>query len=267
MEGKKLQEKAIEPRGTNHHASAAANRPKLRKTSAKKAKRNKRPPRAVRLSQAERRYNRPALARPGVSVTVHIGRPVVPPKLASQLQKVRLPATVKSKLPKLPAAARPYRRPAMISGSIIFVTLVAFGLREVVHKPIVTTGKVAAAERTAPDFKPLVPSAAEASATTYDGKRDMLMYSSTFSGARLTVSQQPLPARFMRDPKALQAAADSLNAKQRLDTASGPIYIATNETNDQMALYAGKQVLLFIHTDRKLDDASWKSFIELLKEK
>jgi hypothetical protein len=126
----------------------------------------------------------------------------------------------------------------------------------------------ASVERTAPAYRPLVPSAEKASWTKYDGKRDLVTYTTTFSGARVTVSQQPLPAAFSKDPDALKGAADSISAKQHLDTGNGPLYVATkDDAGDQMAVYAAKDVLLFIHTDRKLDDISWRSFIELLQSK
>jgi hypothetical protein len=189
----------------------------------------------------------------GVSVTVNVAAPRLHPKIAA-------------KLPKLPKFFR-LRRPLAIGLTLVAVFVVGFTIRMAQDTTTPDSGKVAAAERTEPDFKPLMPSAEQASATQYDGKRNMLSYAATFSGVRLTVSQQPVPARFANDPKAITAAADSINAKQRIDTGKGPIYIATNEDKTQLAVFGDTQVLLFIHTDRQLDDASWKAFIELLKPK
>jgi hypothetical protein len=137
-------------------------------------------------------------------------------------------------------------------------------------KGVITKGSSAAAAsgRTQPDYEPLVPSAEKASAPRYDAKRDLVSYTTTFSGARITVSQQELPANFSQDPKAAEKAAASIKATQRVDTVVGTVYIANNDKDQsQMALFAGKKVLLFIHVDRKLDDTSWKSFIELLRAK
>ncbi|MDB5182047.1 MAG: hypothetical protein JWP13_810 [Candidatus Saccharibacteria bacterium] len=127
--------------------------------------------------------------------------------------------------------------------------------------------KAAATERTKPDFQPLVPSAEKASATRYDGKRNMVTYTTTFSGIRITVSQQGLPDSFKKDPAAMLKAADSIKANQRIETDRGALSIATNEGGDQMAVFADEHVLLFIHAATKLDDVSWKSFIELLDAK
>jgi len=229
-------------------------------TTSKKSKRKQRPPRAVRLSQAERRSRPPAPLRRGVSVTVHFGTPNVHPRLTSKLKRLQ---THVSRLP----IPRRFHRSAIVVTVLALLFVIVLSVHGTNHKAVPTSGKVAAAERTKPDFKPLMPSADQASAVTYDGKRNMVSYSAIFSGARLTISQQPLPARIAQDPKALSTVADSLHAKQQLSTAAGLLYIATNETNDQMAVFGGKDVLLFIHSDRKLDDASWKAFIELLKTK
>lgn len=126
------------------------------------------------------------------------------------------------------------------------------------------------AVRTAPTYAPLIPTSADTKSTSFDGQRNLVSYDTTFSDARITVSEQALPGNFLTDPTAIMRAADSLNAQQRVQTAKGTVYIA-NSTVDksQMGLFAdtGAKVLLFIHTDKQLDDASWKSFIELMQTK
>jgi hypothetical protein len=125
-----------------------------------------------------------------------------------------------------------------------------------------------AAERTAPDYHPLLPAAEKANASAYDGKRNLVSYTTTFSGARMTVSQQPLPENFANDPAAILRAADSIKATKIVATGRGDLHIATNEiAGDQMGVFADKQVLVFIHCDKQLDDVSWKSFVEQLKAK
>lgn len=195
----------------------------------------------------------------GVSITVQIP-PLRRPKLESDVSATK-------------RAGKGLRRPLLILPVLLLVgAFVLFGVDSIdplVASPKKVTGtSVAAAERTEPAYQPLVPSAEKASATKYDAKRDLVSYTTTFSGSRITVSQQPLPASFSKDNDALKKAADSITATQQLDTDNGPLYIATKEdTNDQMALYASQDVLLFIHADRKLDDVSWKSFVELLQAK
>jgi hypothetical protein len=127
---------------------------------------------------------------------------------------------------------------------------------------------VEAATRTEPDYKPLVLADQKLTTESYDGKRNMVGYTTNFSGVRVTVSEQSLPANFTRDPASLFRAADSIGAKQHIDTAYGTVYVATRDIDSsQMAVFAGKNVLVFIHTDKKMDDVSWKSFVEQLTEK
>lgn len=63
-------------------------------------------------------------------------------------------------------------------------------------------------------------------------------------------------------------AADSIKATQQVETNKGLLYVATNEeSGGQLALIAGKTVLVFVSTDKKLDNATWMSFINLLESK
>jgi hypothetical protein len=255
--------------------TAAETRARGHSTVKKSKKRNQRPPRAVRLSQAERRYRPTAPPRPGVSVTIHIGGFRFPPRAAKTLASVtkRLrpltsPLRVVARTAKIQLSRIPeqLQRPLLGIVVVMVVSGTVFAVHNLTKSPAPQADNGVVPVRTKPDFKPLVPSAEQASARHFDGKRDMVTYSSTFSGARLTVSQQPLPKRFGQDPMALKSAADSIQATQRLETSSGPIYIATNKDGgDQLAVYADKTVLLFIHSDRKLDDPSWTAFVELLK--
>jgi hypothetical protein len=237
------------------------NRPVVRQgpaagKSVNRTKRKQRPPRSVRTERT-RPDVIPVPNRHGVSITVQLPA-LRRPRLNS---RPNLRAVIEQ-----PSERRKLLKKAFIP-AVIAAVLVVLLIIHLPAEPAKTTKVTAGTERTKPTFQPLVPAAAEASATSYDGKRNMVSYTTTFSGARLTVSQQPLPPRFSTDPKALQAAVDSINAKQRIDTLRGPLFIATNQTNDQLAVFAGKEVLLFIHSDRKMDDASWKAFIELLKTK
>ncbi|HEX8226778.1 MAG TPA: hypothetical protein VF572_02825 [Candidatus Saccharimonadales bacterium] len=128
--------------------------------------------------------------------------------------------------------------------------------------------QAAASARTHAEFKLLTPKVEQASTVRYDAKRDLATYTTTFSSARLTISQQQLPATFNRDPTALQKTAENIRAKQRIDTKRGPLYVATNEDGkNQLGLFADKDVLLMVHSDKTLDEISWKSFIEVLEAK
>ncbi len=250
------------------------------RTSPKKSKRNPRPPRAVRLSQSDRRLAPPPRSdRIGVSVTVNLPRIKRSPKpTESQPRLIRLIIRCWNRLilivRRVPLPVK-FRRPLAVAlVGLIIIGGVALhrhnvGGSKTTVDPSTATAQIAATAkpRSQPNFKPLIPSSNETIQNSYDGTRNVISYETSFSGARLTVSQQPLPQAFHDDPNTLPGAAASIHAKQRLETAKGPIYIATNDQGDQMAIYAGPEVLVFIHSDRKLDSPSWIAFVQLLKQK
>lgn len=170
-----------------------------------------------------------------------------------------------------PAARRPLRRVLLRPVVALLVIIVAgaafyyFPGKTDTKKP---TATAAAATRTAPDYQPLVPATEKATETSYDGKRDMVAYNANFSGARLIVSQQSLPESFTKDPSAIMKAADSIKATQQIETAKGLLYVATNEdAGYQLAIIADRSVLIFIQSNQKLNEVTWKAFIDQLQAK
>lgn len=231
---------------------------KVRKMQAHQSKGARRRQRSTTTSRSETRaYGNRTITRTsgqGLSITVQI------PPLRRPKQTVK-----KSDAPL--SLRRRILRPVLILPLLLAAgSFVIFTPASGTEKAPATA--VSAAERTEPDYRPLVPSAEKASATRYDAKRNLVSYTTTFSGVRITVSQQAVPANFKKDSESMVKAADSIGAKQRIETARGALYIATNEeVGNQLAVFTEQNVLLFIHTDRKLDDMSWKSFIELLQAK
>ena len=176
-----------------------------------------------------------------------------------------LPRPIKQDLVQVSRTLK--KRPLLLVPIMAVIIIVGFVIISGSSQPA-PAKTIPGVAKTKADFKILTPPAVQASAPRYDSKRDLVSYTTTFSGVRLTVSQQALPATFAKDPAALLKTADSIRAKQRIDTIKGPVFIATNDpAGDQLAVYASPQLLVLIHTDRKLDDASWRSFIELLRSK
>lgn len=233
---------------------------KARKANTPAAKGSRRRQRCGSGVLSRRAYGARAVTRSagqGISITVQI-----PP--------LRRPKDALKKNSAVPAASNGRRvlRPILSVPIIALVALVVYyGGFQDTHEKTTPTTQAAATVRKAPNFQPLVPSAEKASSTKYDGKRNMVSYTTDFSGSRVTVSQQGLPETFKKDPAALMKAADSIRAKQRIPTDKGELFVASNDTGDQMAVFADAQVLVFVHTDKKLDDISWKSFVDLLTAK
>jgi len=244
----KVKEKAEDKKRLISHAAKSKN---SKSTSAKGDRRRNRPPvdpARLKRIQKNRKYQNSAAG--GLSITLQI------PAL-SRAKKPSL-TVIRGKLLARPLLYLPLGMALLLVG-FLFVP------RNAASDTVVPT---AGAVKTQADFKVLTPATEQASAQKYDAKRDLVTYTTTFSGVRLTVSQQALPANFDKDPAAILKTADSIRAKQMIETVRGPLYIATNdEAGDQLAVYASKDLLVLIHTDRKLDDESWKSFVEQLESK
>jgi hypothetical protein len=230
---------------------------KARKSEAQLAKGARRKQRRQEVQAYGNRPIRRTGHGPGISITV-------------QLPALKRP-TPQKLTAKVPGSAAPRKKrvfwPVLAVPVILFIAFVVFAGPDK-HTKKAPAAPVAAADRTEPDYKPLLPSADAASTPSYDAKRNLVTYTATFSGARLTISQQALPSNFTKDPTAVMKAADSIKATDHIETAKGILYVGTNEAaGDQMALFADKTVLVFVHSDRRLDEASWKAFIELLQAK
>jgi len=119
-------------------------------------------------------------------------------------------------------------------------------------------------------FTPLVPldAASENSEARtsykYDAEKQVLGYSTQVTNATITVSQQQLPAQF-QTPAELAKLAQSINASDSIETQNGTAYIATDpKTNYQTALFATKEVLVFLRSNQRVDAEDWRVFINQL---
>lgn len=229
---------------------------KVAKGARRKARSGNGPRSADRQAYGSRTLSRGPSS--GLSITVQIP-PLRRPK--SRPNKDTRPAT-------LSRLRQPKRRVAVLAPLLLVVICLGiFIVRGQPHSGQAATA-AAAETRTKPSYTPLVPASAQANTTQYDGKRNMVSYTTSFSTTHITVSQQALPATFAADGSALKRAADSMNATSRIDTNRGPAYVGTNEpAGDQLAIFAADTVLVLMHSDQKMDNASWKSFIGQLESK
>ena len=130
-----------------------------------------------------------------------------------------------------------------------------------------------AQEQAKAEFNPLVPlenltdanGAQSKPEFKYDKEKKVLGYVAGYNGANLTISQQQLPKELKSDPAKLMATADSIKADKRVDTQKGTAYIATDEkTKAQTAVFATDDVLVFVRSNKSLDDDEWQMYINQL---
>ncbi|HTE58515.1 MAG TPA: hypothetical protein VK694_07255 [Verrucomicrobiae bacterium] len=132
---------------------------------------------------------------------------------------------------------------------------------------------VTAQQQAETDFNPLVPLENLTDANgqqsrpdfKYDKEKKVLGYVAEFNGASLTISQQPAPGDFKSNPAKLMSVAESFKATTHLDTQKGTAYIASDEkTKVQTAIFATDEVLVFVRSNKPLDNDEWQMYINQL---
>lgn len=187
--------------------------------------------------------------------------------------KIALP---KIKLPDLRKAYTTHRRRIFIvSGALVGVIVVFGGFRLIVGRNQTpdSAKPETAQEQAEAAFNPLIPLANLKDAAgeqtkpefKYDSEKKVLAYVTKYNTASLTISQQVVPDKFKTDPAQLFSLAQSMSATKTLETQKGAAYVATDEkTNAQTAVFVTDEVLVFLKTDKKLDDDEWKFYINQL---
>lgn len=167
------------------------------------------------------------------------------------------------------------RHPALMAGAAVIVAVGLFGLFSVLAKDpaLVSDTPKNAQQQAEADFDPLVPleNLADASGKQskpefkYDQEKKVLGYVAEFNTANLTISQQQVPEDFKSNPAKLMSVADSIKASKHIETQKGTAYIATDDkTKAQMAVFATDDVLVFIRSNKQLDEDEWKLYINQL---
>lgn len=209
--------------------------------------------RATRLRQAGAQPAAKRTEQGGSSVSIQI-----------HLPKIKLP---KVKLPQVT------RRQIAYWGSLCVVWVgLAVGVRASLELLDKNTGKTEVKGTTtekSPAFKPLVSNQktdADNLKQAYDPQRKLVSYNDAFSGAKFTVSQQPLPQKLKDSPAEILKAADTIQAKEHIETALGTLYIGTDEqAGVQRTMLVRKDLLVFIQSSKKLDNDTWKYYVETLR--
>jgi hypothetical protein len=122
-------------------------------------------------------------------------------------------------------------------------------------------------------FNPLVPLDNLADATgkqaqpefRYDAEKKVLGYATEYNDTHLTISQQAVPEKFKSNPAELMSVASSIKAETRLETQKGTAFLAKDpKSGAQTAVFATKEVLVFIRSDKELDGDEWQFYINQL---
>ncbi len=210
------------------------------------------------------------------TVTINVTAPALP-DTSRYLKKIK--NTIRRAASKIKKVSR---RTLLASGSIAVLLIVGVFVFNGLSGSDSKT-KQATAETGLKDgmsFTPLVPKSKvdkqvnSENGFNYDKTRRTLNYQDTWAEAKLTISQQALPAKFKSDPASFKTLATNFNATQKLDTKKGDAYTTESKTTEttgnstvsteQIALLKTDKLLVFIRSDRKMENAVWEDYINLL---
>lgn len=90
-------------------------------------------------------------------------------------------------------------------------------------------------------------------------------YLDTIDGVQISVSQQPLPASFADNLNSQVAElARKFNATTKLDDGSTIVYVGTSAKGPQSTIFAKKNLLILIKSQKKIENKSWEKYADSL---
>lgn len=96
----------------------------------------------------------------------------------------------------------------------------------------------------------------------YEPQKKVTSYTDEIGDAEVTVSMQPLPERFKKDPPGeLAKFATDFNATEKLDMVDNMAYIGTSVKGPQTAVFIKNGLLVFISADKKFDKQFLSDYI------
>lgn len=90
-------------------------------------------------------------------------------------------------------------------------------------------------------------------------------YSDHLDNVPISVSQQPLPETFKNDAaNKVAEVAQKFNATDKLDIEDTTAYIGTSSKGPQSVIFTKNNLLIMIKSEKKINGASWISYIKQL---
>lgn len=187
---------------------------------------------------------------------------------------VTIPKVSKPKIPsKIPGYNPLYKKYYIGVGALLVLPLCFMLVASFTHvaknsestkKPEVQ-GKTVAAK---PDFNTLKPTTSDnqATETKYDATKKVASYNDVLKDVPITVSQQPLPAKFVKDPTGeIANLAKEINANDKISTSDATAYAGISIKGPQTVVFTKNDLLVFILADKKIDQLAWADYIEKMQ--
>ncbi len=155
----------------------------------------------------------------------------------------------------------------MLIAGVSCAVLIAGGiaLTLTAHHPKGTTGVLGEVSQT-PDYKYILPSGAADKKVAYNAQRKVVSFTDTVGGVAVTVSQQPLPESFKKDPDdATKKLAEGFSATDVISTSTPTAYLGTSVKGPQTVIFHKGDVLVFIQSVSNIDKHDWAEYITKLE--
>jgi len=96
-------------------------------------------------------------------------------------------------------------------------------------------------------------------------KDPVFAYTDKINNVSIGVSQQPLPQSFKTDTAShVTDLAKKYNATTEITTSDTVAYLGTSTKGPQSVIFTKKGLLILIKSQKKIDNAAWKDYIESL---
>lgn len=97
------------------------------------------------------------------------------------------------------------------------------------------------------------------------GKDPVFAFADTIDGVPVSISQQPLPSSFKGDAISQTAEiAKKFNATDKIEAGSLDVYVGTSVKGPQSVIFTKNNLLVFIKSEKKIQDASWAAYAQAL---
>lgn len=98
------------------------------------------------------------------------------------------------------------------------------------------------------------------------GSTPVYSYTDMLESVMISVSQQPLPETFKREPE-LQTSklAESYSATTKLDANGTTVYIGTSASGPQSVIFTKQNLLVLIKSQSKINEKVWTVYVQTLQ--
>ncbi len=176
-------------------------------------------------------------------------------------------------LPHFPVMILSRRVKTWLGLSILLIGLLLGGRMALTRDNTLSTGSI---EPVIPQaelgYRPLVPpekvngETQTASSPVFDSKRKLFTFTDVFLGSNLTINQQPLPEKFIKQPGAIVDLAKSIGATENVTSIVGKAYLHTDEfSGAQRLMVVNDKMLMFIQGTKKLQPSDWVEYLQSLE--